>query len=136
VKVVVEYVDMNKVCQTDTIAVQVKHTTITIKAPSWRKPPNGLAFSRRERAAQDDLKKPTISRAQRSAATPGWAATKAATSHLMCSPALVLANDKEHCDQGYRDTDAHKNGPPRFLRTIPMPKATHECYTTRNEERQ
>jgi len=33
------------------------------------KPPNGLAFSCRERAAQDYIKKPTISRAKRSTAT-------------------------------------------------------------------
>ena len=40
----------------------------------WVGAPNGLAFSCRERAAQDDAKKATISRAKRSAATPGWAA--------------------------------------------------------------
>jgi len=32
-----------------------------------------MPFSRRERAAQSDLKKGTISRAKRSAATAGWA---------------------------------------------------------------
>jgi len=36
--------------------------------------PNGLRISRRERAAQDRVKKPPISRAKRSAALPGWAA--------------------------------------------------------------
>jgi hypothetical protein len=36
-------------------------------------PPNGLAFSCRECAARDNPKKPTISRAKRSAAMPGWA---------------------------------------------------------------
>jgi hypothetical protein len=36
--------------------------------------PNGLAFSCRERAAQDAFKKPAILRAKRSTATPGWAA--------------------------------------------------------------
>jgi len=38
------------------------------------KRPNGLAFSCRERAAQDHIKKATISRAKRSTAMPGWAA--------------------------------------------------------------
>jgi hypothetical protein len=38
-----------------------------------RKRPNGLAFSCRERAAQDDFKKGPISRAKRSTATPCWA---------------------------------------------------------------
>src|SRR6266540_1043127 len=36
-------------------------------------PPNGLAFSCRERAAQDHVKIAPISRAKRSAAMPGWA---------------------------------------------------------------
>jgi hypothetical protein len=35
-------------------------------------PPNGLAFSCRERAGKGS-QKPTIARAQRSAAMPGWA---------------------------------------------------------------
>ena len=39
--------------------------------------PNGVAFSCRERAASNHVKKPTISRAQRSTATPGWAARRA-----------------------------------------------------------
>src|SRR6266487_5430451 len=37
--------------------------------------PNGLPFSR-ERAARKPIKNPTISRAKRSAATAGWAATR------------------------------------------------------------
>src|SRR5262245_18665108 len=37
--------------------------------------PNGLAFSCRERTAQDHAKKAPISCAKRSAVTPGWAAT-------------------------------------------------------------
>jgi hypothetical protein len=37
-------------------------------------PPNGLPFSCRERAAQQGIKKATISRAKRSAGTAGWAA--------------------------------------------------------------
>jgi hypothetical protein len=41
---------------------------------STRDPPNELRISRRERAAQDRVKKPPISRAKRSAALPGWAA--------------------------------------------------------------
>jgi len=36
--------------------------------------PNGLAFSCRERTAQDHAKKAPLSCAKRSAATPGWAA--------------------------------------------------------------
>ncbi len=36
--------------------------------------PNGLALSCRERAAHNHVKIATISRAQRSAAMPGWAA--------------------------------------------------------------
>ena len=39
-------------------------------------PPNGLAFSCRERAAQNGVKKPTILRAKRSTATPCWVAAR------------------------------------------------------------
>src|SRR5438045_2501549 len=47
--------------------------------------PNGLAFSCRERATQDVLKKGTISRAQRSAALPGWAGGLALLSFCCCA---------------------------------------------------
>jgi hypothetical protein len=41
-----------------------------VVAQRERKPPNGLAFSCGERAAQDDFKKARILRAKRSTATP------------------------------------------------------------------
>jgi hypothetical protein len=41
---------------------------------SGNAPANGLAFSCREHAAQNDPKKARISRAKRSAAMPGWTA--------------------------------------------------------------
>jgi hypothetical protein len=43
-------------------------------------PPNGLAFSCRERAAQGEFKIRTISRAKRSTAMPCWA-TRLARTH-------------------------------------------------------
>src|SRR5690349_18025745 len=59
-------------------------------------PPNGLAFSCRERAAQDHVQKATISRAKRSAAMPGWAAGSKEVLRLLCDHSL------EQSQQGRR----------------------------------
>jgi hypothetical protein len=54
-------------------------------------PPNGLAFSCRERAGEA-FKMPTISRAKRSAAMPGWAAMQVRVLSSGCSSLMRTIN--------------------------------------------